>query len=206
MKLSVLKKITEGPSGRKTMIIYSIWWTSVKFSEPVVHIIWFIHVYAVDLFTFWSQSVGFQKITYMIMGEASDILQNSSRLQANLVIMTSVYATPNYDIIYPVVDCVWNVMAHGDAWEEKWRGNKRMEWVTSKRHMTAEHRFARAVQTLQVDVHSLPVPVVDWTDPPADLNGLIRFAERWNLVSARVPSHFKHGLPINSSLLVITLY
>jgi len=29
-----------------------------------------------------------------------------------------------------------------------------MEGVTSKRHMTAELRLARAVQTLQVDVHS----------------------------------------------------
>jgi len=51
------------------------------------------------------------------------------------------------------VDCVWNVMAHGDAREENWRGNKRMEWVTSKRHITAEHRLARAVQTLQADEH-----------------------------------------------------
>jgi hypothetical protein len=47
-------------------------------------------------------------------------------------------------------------MAHGDAREEKWRGNKRMERVTSKRHMTAEHRLARVVQTLQADVHSSP--------------------------------------------------
>ena len=38
------------------------------------------------------------------------------------------------------------------------------------------------------------LPVVDWTDAPADLNGLVRFAERWNLVSARVPSHFKSSL------------
>jgi hypothetical protein len=53
-----------------------------------------------------------------------------------------------------VVNCVWNVMAHGDARQEKWTGNKRMEWVTSKRHMTAEHRLARAGQTLQADVHS----------------------------------------------------
>ena len=36
------------------------------------------------------------------------------------------------------------------------------------------------------------LPVVDWTDAPAHLNGLVRFAERRNLVSARVPSHFKH--------------
>jgi len=45
-------------------------------------------------------------------------------------------------------------MAHGDAREEKGRGKKRMEWVTSKCHMTAEHRLAQAVQTLQADVHA----------------------------------------------------
>jgi len=32
-----------------------------------------------------------------------------------------------------------------------------MEWVTSKRHMTAERMLARAVQTLQADVHGSPV-------------------------------------------------
>ena len=40
------------------------------------------------------------------------------------------------------------------------------------------------------------LPVVDWTDAPADLNGLVRFAERQNLVSARVPSHFNWPLPM----------
>ena len=39
------------------------------------------------------------------------------------------------------------------------------------------------------------MPVVDWTDAPADLNGLVHFAERRNVVSARVPSHFKRSLP-----------
>jgi hypothetical protein len=39
------------------------------------------------------------------------------------------------------------------------------------------------------------LPVVDRTDAPVDLNGLVRFAERRNLVSARVPSHFKRSLP-----------
>ena len=33
----------------------------------------------------------------------------------------------------------WNVMAHGDAREGKWRGNCRMEWVTSTLHTTSEH-------------------------------------------------------------------
>ena len=39
------------------------------------------------------------------------------------------------------------------------------------------------------------LPAVEWTDAPADLNGLVRFAERRNLVSARVPSHFERSLP-----------
>jgi len=38
------------------------------------------------------------------------------------------------------------------------------------------------------------LPVVDWTEAPADLNGLVRFAEKRNLLSARVPSHFKRNL------------
>ena len=38
------------------------------------------------------------------------------------------------------------------------------------------------------------LPVVDWTDAPADLNGLVRFTERRNLVSALVPSHFKRSI------------
>ena len=39
------------------------------------------------------------------------------------------------------------------------------------------------------------LPVIDWTDAPADLNGLVRFAERRNLVSARVPPRFNRRLP-----------
>jgi hypothetical protein len=39
------------------------------------------------------------------------------------------------------------------------------------------------------------LPVVDWTDAPADLHGLVLFPERRNLVSVRVPSHFRSSLP-----------
>ena len=39
------------------------------------------------------------------------------------------------------------------------------------------------------------LPVVDCTDAPANLNGLVRFAERQNLVSVCVPSHFNWPLP-----------
>ena len=37
------------------------------------------------------------------------------------------------------VDSSWNVMAHGDAREGKWKGNWRMECVASTLHTTSEH-------------------------------------------------------------------
>jgi len=43
-------------------------------------------------------------------------------------------------MVYPaLLESSWNVMAHGDAREGKWRGNWRMEWVTSTLHTTSEH-------------------------------------------------------------------
>jgi len=33
----------------------------------------------------------------------------------------------------------WNVMAHGDTREGKWRGNRLLEWVASTLHTTSEH-------------------------------------------------------------------
>jgi hypothetical protein len=48
--------------------------------------------------------------------------------------------------------------------------------------------------TLLLLMRTPRLPVVDWTDDLADLNELVRFAERRNLVSARVPSHFKPSL------------
>ena len=44
------------------------------------------------------------------------------------------------------------------------------------------------------------LPAVDRTDAPAELNGFVRFAERRNLVSARVPSHFKRSLTLSPQL------
>jgi hypothetical protein len=47
------------------------------------------------------------------------------------------------------------------------------------------------------------LPVADRTDVPADLNELVRFAERRNLVSARVPSHFKRSLPPEQTAVIL---
>ena len=46
------------------------------------------------------------------------------------------------------------------------------------------------------------LPVVDRTDAPTDLNGLVRFGERRNMVSARVPSHFKRSLQPSHTMLL----
>ena len=90
-----------------------------------------------------------------------------------------------------LVDSSWNVMAHGDAREKKWRGNWRMEWVASTLHTTSEHGVSRITTA---DAHtSASSSRLNWR--PADLNGLVRFAKRRNLVSARVPSHFNWPLP-----------
>jgi hypothetical protein len=90
-----------------------------------------------------------------------------------------------------VLESSWNVMAHGDAREGKWRGNWRMEWVASTVRTTSEHCVYAALLPL---MRTTRLPVVDWTDAPADLNGLVRFAEKRNVVSARVPSHFTRSL------------
>jgi hypothetical protein len=89
------------------------------------------------------------------------------------------------------VELGWNVMAHSDPQEGKWRGNWRMEWVASTLHTTSEHGVS-SITTADAQT-SAASSRLNWR-PPTDLNGLVPLAERRNLVSARVPSHFKRGL------------
>jgi len=98
-------------------------------------------------------------------------------------------------------------MAHGDAREGKWRGNWRMEWVAST--FTPPRNVV--YPALLPPMRASRLPAVDWTDVPADLNGLVRFGERRNLVSAHVPSRFTRALPplvydtdINITLTLLT--
>jgi hypothetical protein len=81
-------------------------------------------------------------------------------------------------------------MAQGDAREGKWRGNWRMEWVASTLTLPRNVVYPELLTLMRTP----RLPAVDWTDAPADLNGLIRFGERLNLVSARVPSRFKRTI------------
>ena len=86
-------------------------------------------------------------------------------------------------------------MAHGDAGAGKWRGNWRMEWVAST--LT---RSRNLVYPALLTLMGTPrLPAVDWTDSPADLNGLVRLGERRNVVSARVPSGSARALQIGRS-------
>jgi hypothetical protein len=63
-----------------------------------------------------------------------------------------------------------------------------MEWVASTLHYLGTW----CIQHYYRDAHTSAAS--SRTDAPADFNGLVRFAERQNLVSARVPSHFKRSL------------
>jgi hypothetical protein len=87
------------------------------------------------------------------------------------------------------VESIWNVMAHCDTREGNWRGNWWMEWVASTFHTTSEHGVSSITTA---DAHTSPAS--SRLTPPAELNWLVLFAERRNLVSARVPSHFKLSL------------
>jgi len=51
-----------------------------------------------------------------------------------------------------LVDSSWNVMAHGDAREGKWKGNWQMEWVASTLHSTLEHGVSSITTA---DAHTL---------------------------------------------------
>jgi hypothetical protein len=82
-------------------------------------------------------------------------------------------------------------MARGDSREGKWRGNWLMEWVASTLTLPRNMVYPALLPLMRTP----RLPAVDWTDGPADLNGLVRFCERRNLVSAGVSSHFKRSLP-----------
>jgi len=82
----------------------------------------------------------------------------------------------------------WYTVTHGRGSEG---GNWRTEWVASTLHTTSEHGVS-SITTADAYT-SAASSRLNWR-PSADLNGLVRFAERRNLIPARVPSHFKRSL------------
>jgi len=87
-----------------------------------------------------------------------------------------------------------NLAAHGDAREEKWRGKRRMERVSRSFQLDSEQSI-QCYYNRSPSTRTARKPVLDWTDTPADMIGLVRFAGRPNLVSARVPSQPVFTLP-----------
>ena len=59
-----------------------------------------------------------------------------------------------------------------------------MEWVASTLTPSPNVVYPALLKLMRTP----RLPAVDWTDAPTDLNGLVRFGERRNLVSARVQS------------------
>jgi len=70
-----------------------------------------------------------------------------------------------------------------------------MEWVASTLTLPRNVVYP-ALLTL---MRTTRLSAVEWTDAPADLNGLVRFGERRNVVSVRVASRFKRSLPLSVS-------
>ena len=101
-----------------------------------------------------------------------------------------IYSIPTHDMHQWLLECVWNLMAHGDAREGKWGGNWRTEWVASTLTFPRNVVYPALLPLMR----KLRLPAVDWTDSPTDVNGLVRFGERRNLVSTHVPSHFKRTI------------
>ena len=91
-----------------------------------------------------------------------------------------------------LLELVRNLVAHGDAREGKWRRNWRMECVTSTLTPPPNVVYPALLKLMRTP----RLPAVDWTDNPTDLNGLVRFGERRNLVSARVPSRSARAILI----------
>ena len=91
-------------------------------------------------------------------------------------------------------------MAHGDALEGKWRGNWRMEWVTSTLHTTSQHEVSSITTG---DAHtSAACSRLNWH--PRFFKWIRPFRRKRNLISARVPLHFNWPLRPEFFLCVVT--
>ena len=99
------------------------------------------------------------------------------------------------------ISFIWLVRARsepGGTREGKWRGNWRMEWVASTLTPPPNVVYPALLNLMRTP----RLPAVDWTDAPTDLNGHVRFGERRNLVSARVPSRSARAILLYQLLLL----
>jgi hypothetical protein len=91
-------------------------------------------------------------------------------------------------MMWSVVDSSWNVMAHCDAREGKWRGTWRMEWVSIILHTTSEHGVSNIITANAHTSAASSRP--NWR--PRRFKWTCPFLRKTE--SARVPSHFKRSL------------
>jgi hypothetical protein len=77
----------------------------------------------------------------------------------------------------------------------RWRTGREAKWKLANGVGSQYSTHYLGTSALLPLMRTPRLPVFKWTDAPADLNGLGRVAKRRNLVSARVPSHFKRSLP-----------
>ena len=57
-------------------------------------------------------------------------------------------------LYYEIVEWKWNLVAHGDAREEKWRGKRRMEWVAKQASVWLGTVHPVLLQSFSANPHS----------------------------------------------------
>ena len=97
----------------------------------------------------------------------------------------SLVAPPWWSDRYTAFGMWWHTVTHG---RENWRMEGETSTLTPPRQV---------VYPILLPLMRTPrLPAVDWTDSPADLNGLVRLDGRQNVVSAHVPSGSARALPV----------
>ena len=74
-------------------------------------------------------------------------------------------ATGTGDVVNRIVEWKRNLVAHGDARVEKWRGKRRMEWVASSLQLDSEQSI-HCYYNRSRPTRTPRKPVLDWTDTP----------------------------------------
>ena len=89
------------------------------------------------------------------------------------------------------IDSSWNLMAHGDARERKWKGNWRMGWVASTLHTTWEHGVS-SINTADNAHNSAASSRLNWRPLPIWMDSSVTPKDEiWFL---RVCHHISAGL------------
>jgi len=92
-----------------------------------------------------------------------------------------------------LIDSSWNVMAHGDARERKWRGSWRMGWVASNLHTNSEHDVS-SITTVDAQ-NSVAGSRLNWR--PRQFKWIRPFRRKTKSgFYACVPSHFNWPVPV----------